>query len=76
MPASERGREDVLPLMNQRSSAMTARRKTRFVVSNGRMGVPDEVERESFKGGGAKVERVPVPVLDFELVGIYLAMWL
>ena len=39
MPASERGREEVLPLTNQSSSAMTARRKTRFVVRRGRMGV-------------------------------------
>lgn len=63
MPASVRGREEVEPEMNQRSSAMTARRKTRFVVRRGRMGVPSRVERENFRGRGAKRERVPVPVL-------------
>ncbi len=39
MPEAERGREEVEPEMNQRSSAMTARRKTRLVVRKGRMGV-------------------------------------
>jgi len=68
MPAAERGREEVLPEMNQRSSAITARRKTRFVVRRGRIGVgsPGEEgrEREKRRGGGAKRERVPVPVLE------------
>jgi hypothetical protein len=63
MPASESGREDVLPEMNQRSSAMTARRKTRFVVRRGRIGVPSVVERANLRGRGAKIEYVPVPVL-------------
>jgi hypothetical protein len=63
MPAAERGREEVEPEMNHRSSARTARRKTRFVVRRGRMGVPEGVERENFKGEGAKREYVPVPVL-------------
>lgn len=63
MPAAERGREDVEPEMNQRSSAMTARRKTRFVVRRGRIGVSSGVERVNFSGRGAKRERVPVPVL-------------
>lgn len=49
--------------MNQSSSARTARRKTRFVVSRGRIGVPSGFDRENFSCGGAKMERVPVPVL-------------
>ena len=56
MPASERGREEVLPEMNQRSSARTARRKTRFVVRRGRMGVPVGEERANFNGRGANRE--------------------
>lgn len=67
MPAAERGREEVEPDMNQRSSARTARRKTRFVVRSGRIGVPAEDVRENFRGAGAKREMVPVPVL-FEFV--------
>ena len=35
-PWSERDLEDVLPAMNQSSSAITARRKTRFVVRRGK----------------------------------------
>ena len=55
--------------MNQRSSASTARRKTRFVVRRGRIGiggaeaVTEALEREKRRGVGAKRERVPVPVL-------------
>lgn len=72
MPAAERGREEVLPEMNQRSSAMTARRKTRLVVRRGRMGIGGDNglvglegrEREKRRGVGAKRERVPVPVLQ------------
>lgn len=56
MPAAARGREDVEPEMNQRSSAMTARWKTRFVVRRGRMGVPVGEVRENFRGRGAKRE--------------------
>jgi hypothetical protein len=56
IPASERGREEVLPEMNQRSSARTARRKTRLVVRRGRMGAPSGEERENFRGVGAKRE--------------------
>ena len=52
------------PEMNQRSSARTARRKTRLVVRRGRRGVPDGVERENLRGRGAKIARVPVPVLN------------
>ena len=63
MPACDKGREDVLPEMNHSSSARTARRKTRFVVRRGRTGVPSGVERENLSWGGAKRERVPVPVL-------------
>ena len=57
------------PEMNQRSSAITARRKTRLVVRRGRMGMGgscgfvDGRVREKRRGGGAKRERVPVPVL-------------
>jgi len=47
----------VQPETNQRSSAMTARRKTRFVVRRGRRRVPVEGSlRENFKGRGAKRE--------------------
>ena len=69
MPASERGRDEVEPEMNQRSSAMTARRKTRLVVRSGstRIGCDEGSgegrEREKRRAGGAKRERVPVPVL-------------
>lgn len=53
--------------MNQRSSAMTARRKTRLVVNSGRIRVGEEVEegwdREKRRWGGANMESVPVPVL-------------
>lgn len=63
MPASERGREEVEPLMNQRSSARTARRKTRLVVRSGRMREPLGEVRVNFRGVGAKMETVPVPVL-------------
>jgi len=69
IPASLRAREDVEPEMNQRSSAMMARVKTRLVVRRGRIGVGGCVgsfegrERVKRRGGGANVERVPVPVL-------------
>lgn len=63
MPALDRGRDEVEPLMNQRSSARTARRKTRLVVRRGRMGEPLGEVRENFRGVGAKMETVPVPVL-------------
>lgn len=63
IPAAERGREEVEPDMNQRSSVKTARRNTRFVVRRGRIGVPVGDVRENFKGAGAKREMVPVPVL-------------
>lgn len=55
--------------MNQRSSAMTARMKTRLVVRRGRMGVGEDDgleegrDKEKRSGGGAKSESVPVPVL-------------
>ncbi len=54
--------EDVLPEMNQRSSAITARRKTRLVVRSGRIGVGgceesfEGRERENRRGGGAKTD--------------------
>lgn len=57
-----------MPEMNQRSSARTARRKTRLVVRRGRIGVygssdvVEGLEREKRICGGAKIERVPVPV--------------
>ena len=56
MPASLSGTEEVLPEMNQSSSARTARRKTRFVVRRGSTGVPSGEERVNFKGRGAKRE--------------------
>ena len=43
---------------------MTARRKTRFVVSRGKIGRPLSL-RENLNGRGAKMDRVPVPVLIF-----------
>ena len=48
--------------MNQRSSAITARRKTRFVVRRGRMGVGSAegseagLERANLSWEGAKME--------------------
>ena len=60
----------MLPEMNQRSSAMTARMKTRLVVRSGMIGVGreegerDSREREKRRGGGANRESVPVPVLE------------
>lgn len=80
MPAADSGSEEVLPEMNQRSSARTARRKTRLVVRRGRMGVGGAVgsvveeeglEREKRRAGGAKRERVPVPVLGVAREGQY-----
>lgn len=56
MPASDKGSEDVQPETNQRSSAITARRKTRLVVRRGRMGVPSSLERENLRGVGANIE--------------------
>ncbi len=55
------GAEEVEPEMNQRSSARTARRKTRLVVRRGRRrvgGVEGEEARERVKRswGGAKTE--------------------
>lgn len=60
--------DDVLPVMNHSSSAVTARKKTRFVVRSGRIriGLDGSVEgRESSKRNwrGANREYVPVPVL-------------
>lgn len=55
--------------MNQRSSAMTARRKTRLVVRRGRAWFA----REKLREGGAKRESVPVPVLGGELLVWVLA---
>ena len=48
---------------------MTARRKTLFVVRSGRIGVggsdgsEEAREREKRRAGGAKRDKVPVPVL-------------
>jgi hypothetical protein len=55
-PACDRGREDVSPAMNQRSSRIMARVKTRFVVRRGRIGVPEGEWRVNFRGRGAKRE--------------------
>ena len=71
MPASDSGLEEVVPATNQRSSVVTARRKTRFVVSSGSIGMRVfgsagvaglGFDREKRSCGGAKRERVPVPV--------------
>jgi len=69
MPASESGLEVVHPETNQRSSVVTALRKTRFVVRRGRTGIrsaeDDEgsgFERLKRSCGGANNDRVPVPV--------------
>jgi len=61
MPCVARGRDVVEPATNQRSSATTARRKTRFVVRRGRINVGDvvvveEEEREKRSWLGAKLE--------------------
>lgn len=70
MPASDRGREDVEPEMNQSNSAITARRKTLLVVKSGSTGtgLSDGLtagrEREKRSAEGAKSESVPVPVLE------------
>lgn len=50
---------------------MTARRKTRFVVSRGKIGRPLSL-RENLNGRGAKMDSVPVPVLI--LVSCFLAV--
>lgn len=77
MPADERGLELVHPEMNQRSSVVTARRKTRLVVRSGSTATWADEEEEEDEGssegedglerlnrswGGAKSESVPVPV--------------
>ena len=69
MPCADKGKDEVLPEMNQSSSATTARKKTRFVVKRGSINVggsPGFAEgrvREKRRGWGAKIEQVPVPVL-------------
>ncbi len=56
--------------MNQSSSAITARKKTRFVVRRGKTGLncvgssAEGRERVNLKGEGLNIEYVPVPVLD------------
>lgn len=58
------------PEMNHSSSAMTARRKTRFVVRRGRIGIGScssslllgDFDSENRSCGGANIEYVPVPV--------------
>jgi hypothetical protein len=71
LAASLRGRDEVLPSMNQSNSAITARRKTRLVVRRGRTGIGSAfssfedgfgLQSENRMGGGAKIESVPVPV--------------
>lgn len=67
--------------MNQRSSAMTARRKTRLVVRSGSTGIGcdegsgDGRDKEKRRAGGAKRERVPVPVLCAGQHHIQLKTW-
>lgn len=57
------------PATNQSSSAITARKKTRFVVRSGNIGVGSAFGSEEGRDsanrscGGAKREYVPVPVL-------------
>lgn len=58
-PRAERGSEEVEPEMNQRSSWIIALVKTRLVVRRGK----EELRREKRSWGGAKRDRVPVPVL-------------
>ena len=70
MPAAASGSEDAEPEMNHRSSPITARRKTRLVVSRGRIGVPVGEESSNLRGRGAKRERVPVPVLQLSARGL------
>src|SRR5262245_56546713 len=59
-PRSDKWRALVSPATNQRSSSTTARKKTRLVVRRGKTGW----RREKRSWGGAKKERVPVPVLS------------
>src|SRR5436190_7746506 len=61
-PASLSDRDDVLPRINQSSSAMTARWKTRLVVRRGRTRRPFS-RSWNFNGLGEKIDNVPVPVL-------------
>lgn len=69
IPASDRGLDVVHPDTNQRSSVVTARRKTRLVVRRGRTGIRSPVGEEGSgldrlkrSCGGAKRDNVPVPV--------------
>jgi len=59
-PFFDRSVESVCPLTNQRSSSIIPRRNVFLVVSRGRV----EFARDKRREGGAKRERVPVPVLS------------
>lgn len=75
MPWADKVWAEVEPDMNHSSSAMTARRKTRLVVSRGRISLLSDVDdRENLNGGGAKIDLVPVPVLFFPCREI--SLWL
>ena len=69
MPTSLRGTDEVVPAINQSSSAITARRNTRLVVMRGNIGTGgskgfvDGLESEKRRAGGANRDNVPVPVL-------------
>jgi hypothetical protein len=72
MPCADKGKVEVLPEINQSNSAITARRKTRLVVKRGSTrirgspGLVEGIEREKWRGCGAKIEYVPVPVLQVQ----------
>jgi len=56
IPASDKGLDDVQPDTNHSSSVVTARRKTRFVVRSGRIGIR-ESESEGESGLGFEREK-------------------
>jgi hypothetical protein len=72
MPCADKGKDEVQPEINQSNSATTARRKTRLVVKRGSTriggspGLVEGIEREKRRGCGAKIEYVPVPVLQVQ----------
>jgi hypothetical protein len=72
MPCADKVKDEVLPEINQSNSATTARRKTRLVVKRGSIriggspGLVEVIEREKRRGCGAKIEYVPVPVLQVQ----------
>lgn len=60
---------------------MTAWMNTRLVVRRGRIGIGEDEgsvggrEREKRSGGGAKMERVPVPVLKYHKLRVLIVIY-